>query len=69
MNLDERIKDVEARNVKINEEIKTLGERRAEIDRQMSALRDEAIKTIGEHKALVEMKADETPITPVELVN
>ena len=63
MTLDERIKDVEARNVKINEELKTLSERRAEIDRQMSALRDEAIKTVGEHKALVELRAEEAKTT------
>ena len=59
MTLDERIKDVEDRNVKINEDIKALAGQRSEIDSKIQALRDEALKTLGEHKALIAMRDSE----------
>lgn len=58
MTLDERIKDAEARNVKINEDIKTLGDRRRVLDSQITALRDEALKTVGEYNALTALKEE-----------
>lgn len=54
--VEAKIKDVEARNAKVNEDIKVLGEKRAEIDRQIQGLRDEAIRQQGEYKALVDMR-------------
>ncbi len=60
MTLDERIKDVETRNTKIIDEMKSLESQRAEINGRLSTLRDEAIKTTGEHKALLEIKATES---------
>ena len=56
MTLDERITDVEARNVKINEDIKSLAGQRSDIDSKIQALRDAALKTIGEHDVLIAMR-------------
>ena len=52
---------VEKRNREINERIKSLGDSRAEIDRQIAGLRDEAVKTIGAYEALKKLsEPDET---------
>lgn len=44
--------EVEKKNLEINERIRTLGEQRAELDRQIAGLRDEAIRQQGEYRAL-----------------
>ena len=59
MDIEAKIKEVEARNAKTVEDIKALGEKRAEIDRQIQGLRDEAIAQKGEYKALMELKDSE----------
>ena len=51
MELEEKIKEVEDRNAKLNEDIKVLVEQRAEIDRKIAALREEAIRQQGEYRA------------------
>ncbi len=60
MDIEAKIKDVEGRNAKTNEDIKVLGEKRAEIDRQIQGLRDEAIRQQGEYKALTDLRDAET---------
>lgn len=70
MDIEAKIKEVEARNVKTIEDIKALGEKRAEIDRQIQGLRDEAIAQKGEYKALVELRDPEPEASkPVRLDN
>ncbi|MCK9597895.1 MAG: hypothetical protein M0R06_02570 [Sphaerochaeta sp.] len=59
MDLRERLKDVEERNRKFNEEIKLLAEKRTEIDKRISALRDEAIRQTGEFAALTALLEEE----------
>jgi DNA-binding transcriptional MerR regulator len=48
----ELMAEVEKKNLELNEKIKLLGEQRAELDRQIAGLRDEAIRQQGEYRAL-----------------
>jgi DNA-binding transcriptional MerR regulator len=48
----ELMAEVEKKNLELNEKIKSLGEQRAELDRQIAGLRDEAIRQQGEYRAL-----------------
>jgi predicted nuclease with TOPRIM domain len=52
LDVTEKIKEVEERNAKLNEELKALVEQRADIDRKIAALREEGIRQQGEYKAL-----------------
>lgn len=52
MDVKERMKDVEARNLKTTETISSLVKQRAELDKQIAALREETISQGGEYKAL-----------------
>ena len=59
----EKMAEVEKRNLEINEQIKMLGEKRADIDRQLANLRDEAIRTQGEYKAFKSLEEPEVETT------
>ena len=52
LKLKAEIEANEKRNREINERLEVLGKQRAEIDRQIAGLRDEAVKTLGADAAL-----------------
>ena len=61
LKLKAEIEANEKRNREINERLEVLGKQRAEIDRQIAGLRDEAVKTLGADAALRKLlPAEET---------
>lgn len=52
MDIAAKIMEVETRNAKLNEDLKVLVEQRAEIDRKIATLKEEAVRQQGEYRAL-----------------
>jgi chorismate mutase len=58
MNFEEKIAEVKAKNLKLNGELTSLIENRADIDRQIGALKEEAARQQGEYRMLESLIAE-----------
>lgn len=62
MTIDERISAVKAQFAELNEQLVAHMEKRGEIDRQVSGVKEEQIRLQGEFRLLEKMKAEEKTV-------